>query len=306
MSRQKLLKNQLRIKILAIGLSYVDVLMIKGTYQHKIFPPFIPGNEACGIIVEEKCNNKKLLHKKVIINKKGGCFAEEIIAFEEDIIIIPPSIKSSLAAGLYTSYLTAYITIVKLGKIKCCENVLVTGASGAVGIACLNILKNLKANTIPVTSNKKKSDFVKKFTAENIIIYDKLKKNNFKKYKNNIDVIIDINGLLKTDNILSSLKWGGKYMIIGFIDKNITKISTNYILIKGLQIIGVRSGEFLRQNVEIKTVVMQNVLNYLKMKSNQDFISENLDFSELKKGLSKLISRKSMGKIIIKTRNFDE
>lgn len=305
-SRQKLLKNQLRIKVLAIGLSYIDVLMIKGTYQHKILPPFIPGNEVCGIIIEEKCDNKNLLQKKVIVNKKGGCFAEELIAHKEDIIIIPDCIKSSIAAGLFTSYLTGYTSIIKLGGIKFGENVLVTGASGAVGIACLNILEDLKANSIAVTSNIKKANFISKFTTENILIYDKFKKDNFSKYKNNIHVILDINGLLKTENILSSLKWGGKYIIIGFIDKNITKISTNYILIKGLQIIGIRAGQYLKQNKKIRPIIIKRVLNYLKKKNNQYFISESLPFSELKKGLFKLTNRKSMGKIIIKTRYFHE
>ena len=63
--------------------------MIKGNYQHKIKPPFTPGIEACGIIVEENCNNKKLINKKVIINKKGGCFSEEIVLNLDEIIIIP-------------------------------------------------------------------------------------------------------------------------------------------------------------------------------------------------------------------------
>ena len=63
-SRNKLKKNLLRIQVHAIGLNYVDVLMIKGKYQHKKNAPFIPGIEACGIIIEENCNDKKLIGKK--------------------------------------------------------------------------------------------------------------------------------------------------------------------------------------------------------------------------------------------------
>ena len=47
----------MRLKILAIGLNYVDTLMIKGDYQYKNALPFVPGTEACGIIIEENCND---------------------------------------------------------------------------------------------------------------------------------------------------------------------------------------------------------------------------------------------------------
>ena len=77
--RKLLKKHHIRIKIYAIGLNYIDYLMIKGQYQYKNNIPFTPGTEACGIIIEENCNNKKLLNRKVIINTKYGCFSEEAV-----------------------------------------------------------------------------------------------------------------------------------------------------------------------------------------------------------------------------------
>ena len=80
--RKKLDKNFIRVKIYAIGLNYVDYLMIKGTYQYKNSLPFTPGTEASGVIVEENCNNKNIIYKRVIINTKNNCFSEEIIIFD--------------------------------------------------------------------------------------------------------------------------------------------------------------------------------------------------------------------------------
>ena len=74
-----------------------------------------------------------------------------------------------------------------------------------------------------------------------------------------IDVIIDINGLQKKQNLLKCLKWRGKYLIIGFVDGNITNIRTNYILMKGLRIYGVRAGEYLRKNVKKKAIIIKNL-----------------------------------------------
>ena len=86
--RENLKKNCIRIKVYAIGLNYIDYLMIKGDYQYKNNIPFIPGTEACGIIIEENCNNKKLLNRKVIINTKYGCFSEEAVVDIKNIYLI--------------------------------------------------------------------------------------------------------------------------------------------------------------------------------------------------------------------------
>ena len=117
----------------AIGLNYVDILMIKGKYQHKIDPPFTPGIEACGIIIEENCNNKKLINKKVIINKKGGCFSEEIALHLDEIIIIPQEIDSALAAGTFVNTLTSYVSLCEIIKVKKIKIYLLLVPQGVLG-----------------------------------------------------------------------------------------------------------------------------------------------------------------------------
>ena len=111
--------------------------MIKGTYQFKNSLPFVPGIEACGIIIEEKCGKSFLKGKKVIVSKKSGCFAEELVTELDDIIIINKNIKSYIAAGFYISYITAYIALMEIAKIKKNQTILITGASGGVGNAMI-------------------------------------------------------------------------------------------------------------------------------------------------------------------------
>ena len=85
---KELKKNEVRLKVLAIGLNYVDTLMIKGDYQYKNKLPFVPGTEACGIIIEENCNNVKLLNRKAIIFSKSGCYSKEAIINLSQLILL--------------------------------------------------------------------------------------------------------------------------------------------------------------------------------------------------------------------------
>ena len=61
---------------------------------------------------------------------------------------------------------------------------------------------------------------------------------NISSYRNKyqIDIILDISGLIKIKKILSFLKWDGKYIIVGFMDKNYYDIPAQHILIKGLSV----------------------------------------------------------------------
>ena len=298
-------KNHVRLKILSIGLSYVDLLMIKGTYQHKNELPFIPGTEACGIIIEEKCNNAKLLNKKAIIISKGGCFSEEIVIELSKIILINNKMPSEEAASFFTSALTSYITLKEKAKIKKDDFILITGASGSIGQTSIMLALHFKSKVICITSNKRKESLLRKLGVKKIIYAkDDIKKKIMSYTKNKgVDIILDINGFLKEKNILSCLAWNAKYLIVGFTNNNISSIKTNYILIKSIQVFGIRAGEYLRQtSVSNKKKIIKDVFKLYKNKVFKIKPYKIQPFSKLIEGLKIIRDRRSMGKIVINTK----
>ncbi len=303
--KRSLKKNYVRVQIHAIGLNYVDILMIKGKYQHRKEAPFTPGIEASGIISEENSNKKKLLNKKVIINKKGGCFSEEIETDLDDIIMIPEEIDCALAAGSFVAYLTSYISLVEIGKLKKKENILITGAAGGVGVASIKLAKSIGANVVSIVSNNNKRNFVKKIGSDKIILIDSKKLENISRYsdKYKIDTVLDITGLIKSKKLLSFLNWQGKYIIVGFMNKNFYHIPTNYILIKGLSIFGVRAGEYLKKSKK-KNKIIRNIIRMIKQDNINSFNYKIVDFNKLATCLSKLENRTSLGKNIAVTKYY--
>ena len=304
-SRKKLKKNLLRIQVHAIGLNYVDVLMIKGKYQHKKNAPFIPGIEACGIIIEENCNDKKLIGKKVIINTKGGCFSEEAIVSLNEIIIIPTQLDSALAAGAFVPTLTSYIALKEVGKLKKKDSLLITGASGGIGTAAIQLADSLGANITSIVSNSIKKNFLNKILPHKILLIQSKELQNIKKYKDKykISIILDINGLIKSKNILRFLGWKGKYIIIGFMDNNFFNIPTNYILMKGLNIYGVRAGEYLNKSKN-KIQILKNLIKIIKKQNLKTNCYNLVPFKGLKNNLVKLDTRKSLGKNVVITKYY--
>ncbi len=304
-NRVYLKKNFVRIQVHAIGLNYVDILMIKGRYQYKKNAPFIPGIEASGIIIDQNCNNKDLLNKKVIVHQKEGCFSEEMDVILENIILIPKKIDCALAAGSYISTLTNYIALIEIGRLKKNDNILISGASGGLGVAAIKMAKSIGSKVISVVSDNRKKKFVKRVGSDKTLLIDSKDLNNISDHKATykVDVILDITGLIKTKKILSFFEFGGKYIILGFMHNNFFKIPTNYILIKGLKIFGIRAGEYLK-NSNKKKKIIRNIINIMKKDSIKEKYYRLHPFKDLISVLKKLEDRSSIGKNIVITKYY--
>mgnify|MGYP001284726367 CR=1 FL=1 len=299
-------KNQFKVLIYAIGLNYIDILMIKGKYQFKNNLPFIPGIEACGRIIEENCNMPEAVGKKVIIISKGGCFSEEVIADKNDVIFIDNNINTLAASGYYIPFITSYVTLIEIAKAKKGDVLIITGASGGIGSCAIVIAKQLGMKVISLVENVKKIDFVKKLgSSSHLIIGKDIKKAVMKiTHKKGANIIMDISGLQNKYNLMSLLEWGGRYCIVGFIKKNIAMLPTNYLLIKGLKVYGIRAGEYMKRYQKRKILILKDFNKFLKKNKTLYKSYEVVDFSSIKENLNKIEKRKSLGKIIVKTKYY--
>ena len=168
---------------------------------------------------------------------------------------------------------------------------------------------HLKAKVICIVSNKKKAALLKEIGVEKIIFINNDIKKEVMEFTNNkgANIVLDINGLLKEKNILSSLSWNGKYLIVGFTNNNISTIKTNYILIKSIQIFGVRAGEFLRRcSIIKKKKVIKDIFSLYKKGVFKVERYSIKPFNKLIYELTKIRDRKSIGKIIIKTKHLND
>ena len=304
---RRLKKNEIRLKILAIGLNYVDYLMIKGSYQYKNKVPFIPGTEASGIIVEHTYAKKNLMNKKVLIHAKNGCFSEEVIVKIHQIQLLNNAIPVLQASCFYSSAITAYVALIEKAKIKEGNVILISGASGGIGQACVELAKYLGAKVICIAGSNKKKVALKKIKADLILLENENIEKPIMEFTNNkgVDIVLDINGHLKYENILRYVIWNGKYLIVGFTDNNITSIKTNYILIKGLEVLGIRAGEYMRRQTNTKRKKILKEIFDLAEKNiliTKDYKIKNFD--KLKEGLLKIKNRNTNGKIVITTNNY--
>jgi NADPH:quinone reductase-like Zn-dependent oxidoreductase len=132
--------GEVRVKVLAAGVSYTDAMLRAGTYLGVPRPPFTPGYELVGV-VEELGPGCSRLHvgDRVGALTVWGADAERACILEENAVDVPEDVDPAEVLTLVFTYMTAYQLLHRTARAKRGETVLVHGAAGRVGTAALEL-----------------------------------------------------------------------------------------------------------------------------------------------------------------------
>jgi len=142
--------NEVRVKVLAAGVSFADVLMRQGVHPESMIhgrPPFTPGWDVVGVIdkLGDNVSTWQTGQMVAALPIVGG-YAEHILLSSDELVPVPPGLDPGKAVSLVLNYITAYQMLHRYAHIKPGEIILIHGAAGGVGTALLQLgkLANLK------------------------------------------------------------------------------------------------------------------------------------------------------------------
>lgn len=303
--------NEVLIKVAAIGINYRDSLIIEDKYQFKAQRPFAPCGEIAGVIEKIGANCAEFkVGDRVFCDIGWNGLAEYAIAPIDTLSKIPQNISFEEAAAINITYGTSLYALKNRGRLKACENLLVLGAAGGVGIAAIQIGKALGAKIFAAVSSEEKAQIALENGADEIIIYpkgpfDENGKKDLKKIfkeksgEAGFDVIYDAVGGDYTEAALRTMAWNGRHLIIGF-PSGIPKIPLNLTLVKNCEIIGVFYSEFVKREKDIFLENQTILANMLEAKQICPLISKTYPFSKAKQAIMQLQNRNAVGKILVK------
>jgi NADPH:quinone reductase len=132
--------SEVRVRVLAAGVSYTDAMLRAGTYLGVPKPPFTPGYELVGIVEELGPGCSRLREgDRVASLTVWGADAERVCVLEENAVEVPEDLDPAEVVGLVLTYMTAYQLLHRTAKVKSGERLLVHGAAGRVGTAVLEL-----------------------------------------------------------------------------------------------------------------------------------------------------------------------
>jgi NADPH:quinone reductase-like Zn-dependent oxidoreductase len=152
--------NEVRVRILACGIAFADVLMRRGLYSPVPAIPFSPGYDIVGEV--ESCGagvtQWKIGERVAALTWTGG-YSRYIVLPESELVRVPEGLDSAEAVSLVLNYTTAYQLIHRTAKLQEGETVLIHGAAGGVGTAALQLGK-IAGLKMYGTASKAKNELV--------------------------------------------------------------------------------------------------------------------------------------------------
>ena len=231
-------KEAVIVKVSHCAVHWVDCLMMAGQYQQAPPLPYTPGMEYSGTIEEvaEECKEFSVgdaVYVADMINagprsygqyQHYGGMATYTVAPQMAVRKIPSKLSFSEVATLNGAYETAYHALVHCGKVKAGEVALIHGATGATGLAAVQICSALGVNIIATGGSDEKLDVVEKqclgrgqvigrhnYNSDSSLVKD------VKSAVKAVDLVYDtVGGLELGRNSLKVLKFGGRYCIVGW------------------------------------------------------------------------------------------
>ncbi|MFK7942866.1 MAG: NADPH:quinone oxidoreductase family protein [Paracoccaceae bacterium] len=294
------------IETRAMSVNFPDVLMVEGGYQHKPPTPFVPGFDAAGVVLAVGEGVTRVAPgDRVLTYTRDGAFAEKVAAPEGDVWKIPDAMPWDHAAAFGLVYLTAHISMIENSACKPGEWVLVTGASGGVGLAMVQYGAALGIRIIGGVTSPEKAHLVIEQGAEATVdlsspdLFSTLRDQIFAIAPEGVDAVMDMVGGDVWDAAIRGVRNGGRMAIVGFAGGRIQSIKPTYLLNKNISAIGSPLGKGLPEYGAIKDRAMDRLFAEYRTGKLTPHISETLPLAEWKTAFGRFKHRKVTGKIIM-------
>ena len=295
-------KDEVLIKVEVAGVNFPDALLVQGKYQIVIDPPFIPGNEVCGII-EEQCENVDIpLGTKVIGIPPIGGFAEFVTINKNLVIPVSMNFDSLAGASLPINYGTSYYALKRRANAQSGESLLVLGASGGIGTATIQLAKVMGLKTICAVGSDNKEEYVKSLGGDQIVRYDQVDlKETVKELTDGkgVDIVIDPVGGEVSEQALRATAFNGRLLVIGFANGEIPKISLNLTLVKGVSIVGVWWGRWTNTSPHETAEDFSELISFVESGKLNIVPKNNYEIEDTAVALENFLNRKNIGKTVI-------
>ena len=265
--------REVLVEVRSASVGWVDLLMTSGQYQHVPKPPYTPGLEYAGVVAWKGpgAGDHVAVGDRVLVDalltgprslgdyQRWGGWATHSVAPGEAVRRIPGDLSFDEACNLLGNYETAYHCLVARGRLRAGETVLLHGASGATGMAAVQVAKLLGATVIATGRSQAKLAAVTACGADHVIgtrdedgaavsLRERVKALTGGR---GVDVVYDpVGGDISVES-LRCVAFGARFLIVGwaatpFVAKgkggrgapNANVLPTNLIMMKGLDVLG--------------------------------------------------------------------
>jgi len=291
-------------KVAAVGLNFFDTLIIAGKYQTKPPFPFSPGGEFAGVVESVGPGVDDFAPGDRVMGYTNFNAARERTAVAaSQIVKVPAGLDFERAAALTITYGTAYYGLKYRAMLRPQETLAVLGASGGVGLAAVELGREMGARVIACASSDDKLAFARAHGAHEVVNYERDDLREALKGiggEHGVDVVFDPVGGRYSEPALRSLAWEGRHLVVGFAAGEIPKLPLNLVLLKGCAVLGVFWGQWVRLEKDDYKAAIATLAEWCAAGKLSCHIQKVYSLAETPEALKALSDRKVMGKLLLR------
>jgi NADPH2:quinone reductase len=290
------------------ALNPADRYLAERQYPAKPALPHILGRDGIGRVVqvgdgvsEIRVGDQRAILRGDVGVSRWGTFAERLAVPVENLVETSADWTEQESAGATLVYLTAYQALTMWGPLPPSAVVLVTGASGGVGIASVQLALAMGYTVLGLSRNAEKSRKIEQIGAT--ATFDPTNSQWRQKVKaklaqQRVDLAIDNIGGKMLPEVIDTLAENGRVSLVGRLAGPVPNFNTAIMFFKRLRMGGVAAGAYT--NVESRAA-WQEVLRLLARAGARPRVDSTFAFNELPKAFERL-AQGPMGKVLLQVR----
>lgn len=298
----ELAEGQARVRVRAASVNFPDVLLVAGQYQVTVPPPFVPGSELAGVVAEVADGVTGVaVGDRVIGTAMVGAFAEEAVLSAETLRRIPDGVDERRAAAFGVAHRTAYHVLRSVAAVQPGDELIVLGAGGGVGLAAVQLGAVLGATVTAVASSPEKLAVAAAHGATHLVDHRSgdLRQALRATLPGGGDVVIDPVGGGLAEPALRSLRWGGRFVTVGYASGEIPRIPLNLVLLKGVQVLGFEFRGFVGHAPDDAARDEKELMALLADGRATPHIGATFDLDATAEALRYVADGKAVGKVVL-------
>jgi NADPH:quinone reductase len=288
------------------ALNPADRYLAERQYPMKPALPHVLGRDGIGSVIQIgdgvsqiRVGDKRAILRGDVGGNRWGTFAQRVAVPVENLVETPHDWSDEEAAGATLVYLTAYQALTMWGPLPENSVVLVTGASGGVGVASIQLATAMGHTVFGLSRNPEKSRRLEQLGAAEVLNPedDKWRQNlKAKLAPRRVSLAIDNVGGKLLPEVIDTLGDNGRVSLVGRLAGPVPSFNTATLFFRRLRIGGVAVGAYSNSD---SRAAWQEVLRLLASRSARPLVDSVFPFDQLPKAFERL-AQGPMGKVLLR------
>jgi synaptic vesicle membrane protein VAT-1 len=310
-------QGEVRVRVAAVGVNYAEVLSRKGLYGWAPSLPYTPGMEATGTIDALGPGvDRRAIGEQVIVGAQHGAYAEKIVVPERQALPVIAGFSTEENAAIAVNYLTAWVALIEMARLRPTDRVLVTAAAGGVGTAAIQIATRFGALTVGMAGSDAKLETVRALGAESAVNYrgpDFKERLRLAAGPDGFDVVLEVVGGEVFRSVWPVLAPFGRVVVAGFASlalqrwnplswlrtwRDLPKADIRSLAPGSHGLMGTHVGYLLADPPRLGRL-WQELMAFVKAHGIRPVVGATFPFEEMAEAHRLMESRQSVGKIVV-------